>query len=389
MRGSSVLIVIQNMSFTFDTRMQNVVRTLVAHGHRVRVICPRYRGDPLRAERFGAEVHYYPVRFASGGVRAQLWEYATALASIAALMARLQAQERIAVIHLCNPPDILFPIALPFKALGARVIFDMHDLCPELGAARFGGRSWLRAVLHACEWASIRVADHVLAASPSGVARALARGRKPDEVTLVRNGLAAPLAPGAAAPPPRGRRTRIGYVGNINPQDGVAMLVEAAAHMVHVLGRDDVEVLCVGDGSALSAVRRLASDRRLGDSFVFTGRLPHDKAMALLADCDVCALPDGKNPFTDTCVMVKALEYAALGKAFACFDLRETRAVCAGAALVADGESPAALARALLALVDDPELRREREQAARALAPSLLWAASEPALLAAYARLAP
>lgn len=387
MSGLSVLIVIQNMSFTFDTRTQNVVRTLVAHGHRVRVICPRYRGDPRRAERLGAEIHYYPVRFASGGVRAQLWEYATALACIAALMARLQAQERIEVIHLCNPPDILFPIALPLKLLGARVIFDMHDLCPELGAARFGDRPWLRAVLHACEWASIRVADHVLAASPSGVARALARGRKPHEATLVRNGLAAPLSPGEASLP-RGRRTRIGYVGNINPQDGVAILVEAAAHIVHDLGRDDVEVLCVGDGSALSAVRRLASDRRLGDSFVFTGRLPHDKAMALLADCDVCALPDGKNPFTDTCVMVKALEYAALGKAFACFDLRETRAVCGAAALVADAQSPEALARALLALVDDPQLRREREQAARDLAPSLLWVASEPALLAAYARLA-
>jgi len=36
------------------------------------------------------------------------------------------------VIHAHNPPDTLFLVALPWKVLGKKYIFDHHDLCPEL-----------------------------------------------------------------------------------------------------------------------------------------------------------------------------------------------------------------------------------------------------------------
>ena len=36
------------------------------------------------------------------------------------------------VVHLNNPPDVLILAALPFKLLGKKIIFDQHDLSPEI-----------------------------------------------------------------------------------------------------------------------------------------------------------------------------------------------------------------------------------------------------------------
>src|SRR6185295_2632568 len=40
-------------------------------------------------------------------------------------------------IHAHNPPDTLFLVALPFRLLGKRFVFDHHDLCPELYMSRY------------------------------------------------------------------------------------------------------------------------------------------------------------------------------------------------------------------------------------------------------------
>ncbi len=41
------------------------------------------------------------------------------------------------VIQGCNPPDNIFLVALPFKLLGVKYIFDHHDVVPELYESKF------------------------------------------------------------------------------------------------------------------------------------------------------------------------------------------------------------------------------------------------------------
>ena len=42
------------------------------------------------------------------------------------------------VIQGCNPPDNIFLVALPFKMLGVKYIFDHHDANPELYVSKYG-----------------------------------------------------------------------------------------------------------------------------------------------------------------------------------------------------------------------------------------------------------
>jgi len=46
-----------------------------------------------------------------------------------------------------NPPDTLFLVALPFKLLGKRFVFDHHDLCPELYQSRYSAEPGIYTAL--------------------------------------------------------------------------------------------------------------------------------------------------------------------------------------------------------------------------------------------------
>lgn len=56
----------------------------------------------------------------------------------AALTVKVSASRGFDAIQVHNPPDTYFAIALPFKLLGKRFVFDHHDLAPEMFVSRFG-----------------------------------------------------------------------------------------------------------------------------------------------------------------------------------------------------------------------------------------------------------
>ena len=85
--------------------------------------------------------------------------------------------------------------------------------------------------------------------------------------------------------------------------------------------------------------------------------------------------------------MIKTLEYMALGKPIAAFDLVETRVSAGDAAVYATGDRPEDLADAIAVLLDDEDLRSRIAAGGRSrVEQGLTWRHSEPHLLAAYQR---
>ena len=180
-----------------------------------------------------------------------------------------------------------------------------------------------------------------------------------------------------------------GYVGNVERQDGVELLIRAARLVADELGRETPQFTCIGSGSDLGRLRSVARALDLEDVLEFTGRLPHDKALERLSVCDICVQPDPSNAFNDSCTMVKSLEYMALGKPVVAFDLRETRHACGDAALYARPNSASDLAAKVIQLVRNPALRRRLGRAGtERIERELSWETGEAALLRAYASLA-
>ena len=90
----------------------------------------------------GVRILRYPLRAANGGPLGYLREYAVALWHTLRLAMKVRREGRIDIVHACNPPDLLFLVALALRPGGTRFVFDHHDLVPELFLSRFprGGR---------------------------------------------------------------------------------------------------------------------------------------------------------------------------------------------------------------------------------------------------------
>ena len=126
-------LVVENLPVPLDGRVWQEAKTLRDAGWKVHVICPATPQFPLLYEVLdGIHIHRHPLPLEGEGLGGFLLEYGAAIFHEIRLLAKIWRRERIDVIQVCNPPDILFLSVLPFKLMGARMVYDLHDLCPEL-----------------------------------------------------------------------------------------------------------------------------------------------------------------------------------------------------------------------------------------------------------------
>ena len=137
-----ILILVENLSVPFDRRVWQESRALVERRF------PRDRHLPGRCRtglRTGSGDRGRPhpalsIASCEGGPLDYLREYALALWHTLRLAIKVRREGPVDVVHACNPPDLLFLIALVLRPLGARFVFDHHDLVPELFVSRFPGK---------------------------------------------------------------------------------------------------------------------------------------------------------------------------------------------------------------------------------------------------------
>jgi hypothetical protein len=181
-------MLLENERYPQDTRVRNEAESLVGAGHRVTVIAPRGPGQARVEVVDGVTVQRFRLRKAAGGVSDLLREYAVAHAQLFVRAAR-ELLAGATVLHLHNPPDTLFPVGLLARVMRRRVVFDHHDLVPELFRQKFG-RSRLELLLRAAELES---SGGVLALNRRRVVVAAARrgvreGQERQQVTGVAGG---------------------------------------------------------------------------------------------------------------------------------------------------------------------------------------------------------
>jgi asparagine synthase (glutamine-hydrolysing) len=387
-----VCIVVQNLPVPFDRRVWLECRALRDAGYEVSVVCPKGPGDP--AYQLHEGVHLFKYR-AFPPITAQvafLGEYSYAISASFAGLVRAWRRRPFSVVQLCNPPDVLWAAAVPFKALGVKVVFDQHDLCPELYASRFpDGPSVVARALVANERLTYALADQVISTNESYRAVALRRGRKkPEHVTVVRTGPDADRMRRVEVDPAlrRGHDHLLAYLGVMGPQDGVDLALRALDHIVHTRGRTDVALTLIGDGDAAPALRRLAEELKLDEHVHFTGRIPDAEVAAILSAAEIGLCPDPRNPLNDVSTMNKTMEYMAYHLPVVAFDLVETKVSAGKSALYAEPNSPVDFGDRVLELLDDPQRRAAMGEAGRRRVERVLaWRCQEPAYVQVYDKL--
>ena len=385
-----VLMLLGNNPYPQDPRVFPEATVLAKAGLDVVVACPRGPGQP-RSERIGdVRVIRFPAppegTRPAGYVLEHLWVTGFALLTALALALR----PGFDVVHVHNPPDTLVAVSALLRLLRKRVVFDHHDLAPELYAANGNGagRVLVHRALVALETASCRVADRVIAVNESHKRLEVQRAAiPPEKISVVRNGPDLErFRPVAPDPWIRGdARFVIGWVGSIGHHDGVDHLLEALHELVWLHVCDDVLCLVIGDGEALPDSRRLARELGLGEHVRFTGFVPYLELSRYLCSADVCVVSDPSNPYNDRCTMIKVMEYMALSRPIVAYDLPETRVSAGDAALYVEPGRPDALARGLMELrADHARCAAMGRMGRRRVREALAWRHSVPELLDVY-----
>ncbi len=385
-----VLLFIEDGSFTFDNRVLRETKALREAGWSVTVISPKFKGDPLyRRIDEDLRAYAYPKPDAET-LMGHFKEVFVTLTLGSLLTFWVYLRHGFSVFHACNPMDILWLIAWPYKLIGKKFIFDQHDLVPELILSRSNvdPQGWFIKIFLWFEKRSYRLADVVIATNESYKEKAVVRGKKrTEDVFVVRNG--PDLRKFRPVPPNKGIKSEheilVGYLGNMNPQDGADYLLRAARVIVRERRLSHIKFVFIGGGSSQPRLHQESRSWGLDDSVTFTGRIPDAEMLAALSACDICVQPDPMNPLNDLSTMNKVMEYMAMEKPVIAFDLKETRVSGGDAALYVKPNDVGALVDQIIFLADRPDLRRQMGRAGRRRIEGMLaWKFSVEGLLNAY-----
>ena len=388
-----ILILVENLSVPADRRVWQESRALVEAGFEVTVICPTGANHDREREAVieGVRILRYPLVTATGGTYGYLREYTVALWHTLRLAIKVRRAGPIDIVHACNPPDLLFLIALALRPGGTRFVFDHHDLVPELFLSRYPSRRIFFWLTKCAERLTFAAADAVISTNESYRRVAIERGKMAAErVVVVRS--APDLKRFIQREPDvslrRGKRYLLAYLGVMGPQDGVDYALRALQLLRDEIGRDDIHCVFMGAGDELDEMVALSKELGIDDMVEFPGWAGDELIQRCLSTADVCLSPDPLTPFNDVSTMNKVVEYMAMGRPVVSFDLVETRVSADEAAVYVTANDELAFAKAIDALLQDPERRRQMgEVGRRRVQQELSWEVSHRALVRFYEQL--
>ena len=359
LKGKHVLIIVENLPVPFDRRVWQEATTLKESGASVSVICPVMKGYEIKHEVVdGIEIYRHPLPVEGRGATGYLLEYTIALFWEFILSWKIFIKKRFQVIQGCNPPDLIFLVAVWFKIFGVKYIFDHHDINPELYIAKYNKKGLFYRLMILFERLTFAVADFSIATNESYKEIAISRGKmSPDRVQVVRSG---PRLERLKILPPepkykKGRKYLVGYVGVIGEQEGLDLLLESVVFIVNK--RKDIHFAVVGGGTDLEKIKRMSKKMGLNDYVDFYGRVPDEKMLQILNTADVCVNPDRPTEMNNLSTMNKIMEYMALKKPIVQYDLKEGRFSAGEASLYA--KDPVDFANKILFLIENPEKRKK------------------------------
>lgn len=369
------VLLIAFTNYPVDARVRREGEALVARGMSVDVICPWTPCLGGRRSIEGVDIH--PVGTLElqhklsplGYIRRDV--VFVVRAAVAAV--RLQVRNRYDVVHVNTMPDYLVAAAALPKLLGAKVVLDVHDLVPELYAAKFGvGESSLTIKLMTfVERCCVRFADRALAVHRPHLEALLRHGNRESKFSIVMNTPDTRFFAWRKKPSVSGPFVLL-YHGTVSRRHGL----ETAIRAVEIARQtyDDIQLLIVGEGDDVERLTSIVDARGLGEAVQFEGVRPLEQLEPLFERASAGIVPIVDDPFTRYMLPVKLLEDVALGLPVISSETPTIRAYFdeTMVAFVRPGDV-ADLAAKIVALRRDPELRESLVRSADTFLERYSW----------------
>lgn len=380
--------------FELDSRVEREARTLVAAGYEVEVIALTGEGLAARETRDG----YAITRVSPEGFLTRLSLRLSRLPLLGALARRAYfflrmptwsrraaraAAERPAALLVGHDVDGLGAAVRAKRALGAPLIYDAHELFPDMAAAGrpdYERRGWI-----GYERRLIRHADAVFAVTASRaevMARRFAIGPR-----VIRN---VPETSHETAEPaadlreslPEGAKIVL-YLGGMQASRGLEEAIRALERL------PDCHLVLMGSGeeSYVERLRAIARDAGVAERLEIRPPVRPHQVVAVTAAADVGVVLNHRTNLNNYLSLPnKIFEYVVAGLPVVASDFPDMAELVNGygVGVTCDPEDPADIARAVEAVLRERERYRE---GARRAAPELTWERESEAFLSSVAEL--
>ena len=362
------LCMVVHAAYPLDVRVAREVRVALAEGYEVDVFAMRRHLEPRQELSDGARVLRMPFSHRRGaGVLGALWEYIGFTLVVSVRVAVEELKKRYDVVQVHNPPDFLILAAALPRLRGARVIFDIHDLSPDMLAMRYErhpGTGLAERVLYLIESWATRLADVVITVHEPYRRELVKRGVSPEKISVVMNTVDERLLPRGQSPILGDGEFRIVYHGTITPTYGVDLLVKAVAQLTDEIPNVSAEIY--GEGDSVPPIAALAQELGIADKVHLSGRyFTQEAVLERVSGADVGVIPNLANRLNRFALSSKLFEYVALRIPVVSADLPTIREHFTDDELLFFRPGDArSLAHALLAVARDPTGARKRASAA-------------------------
>jgi glycosyltransferase involved in cell wall biosynthesis len=351
-------------------------------GYDVHVIC---LGDTGSGVEQGIHVHRVPLQRERAGVGRYLVDYLGFFVATTVLVTVLHVRHRFAVVQVTTMPDFLVFCTVVPRLLGAKVIAFMKEPTPELGEMRFGPGRWPR-LLQIIEQAAIRYADLAITVTEQLKEQYVRRGADASSIRVVLNGPGREQISGSdvgTRDMSESRDFTLICHGAIEERYGHETILRAVA-----MARRDVPRLrfrITGQGNDERRIRQLIDELDLAANVDFLGWVTLEQLTHELSNADVGVVAQLSSPYSNLVHTNKMYEYIMFGKPVIATRLDAVRAYFGPESLyyVPPGDHER-MARAIVELATDPELRRRLTRNASRLYEDYGWARQGRLFVDAY-----
>jgi glycosyltransferase involved in cell wall biosynthesis len=384
-----ILFIVENNPVPFDRRVWSEAMEAKELGYDVSIICPAHSKAPLKYERLkDISIYRHPMPVEANSKIGFIFEYLNAIFWEFYLSIRIFLKKPFQLIHGANPPDHVFLIALFFKIVGVKYIFDHHDLSPENYLAIFEKKDLFYKVLQFMEKMTFKTANIIISTNESYKKIAQERGgKKKNEIFVIRNG--PDLSRYIFLPPNEtfkdGFDYLVAYLGVIGKQEGIDNLLRSAHYIVYKRNIKNIKFIIIGSGTSWQELVDLSKKMGLEKYVHFTGFIPDRDLYEILSTADVCVNPEFRNEFTDKSTMIKIMDYLVFGKPIVQYDTIEGRVTAGDAAKYIQKNDEVSFAETVIELLNDPEQRKRMEEIAiKRIKEKLNWDKQKVNLKRAY-----
>lgn len=297
-----------------DNRVMRYAEALARRGDEVDVIALRKHQQPRCS--FSNGVRLISIQRRVKNERRQLTYFLrVVLFFIQALfvLAIRHMRKPYRLVHVHSMPDFLVFAALLPKWMGTKVILDIHDLCPELYAAKFSGKTGSRAfnVLCAIERASARFAHHVIAPNHLWQEKLLGRSTALPHCSVFMN----LPDPSVFSPKRRSKQNQekciVLYPGSLQWHQGVDVAVRAFSRIVRQ--GMNAEFHIYGEGQAKQSLIKLIEELGMQRSILMHDGVPLRQIADIMKGADIGVVPKRGDTFGNEAFSTKILEFMACG----------------------------------------------------------------------------